>query len=149
MEDDPPECDDQEDEYGDEPGVEEPEEHEKPVAIVDRAVVEADLSHRLGYVRCPVDPWAAKDPVGRITFWPDGKPAHSQNIGVRCYMHPNCSVSRKRLAFTTEQVLRWVFSMEPLPADATAEQKVAARQLHMNAKAAEFLPKAAAASARG
>jgi hypothetical protein len=62
-------------------------------------------------------------------------------------MHPACSITRKRLAFPKEQYMKWIFSMKPLPHDATPAQKEAAKQQHLNIKGAEFLPKKQAAPA--
>ena len=117
-----------------------------------RAVLESDCTSALGYVQCPVEPWSAKTPIARITHWPDHLAANKQSTSFRCYMHPGCSVARRRTLYSQEQYLRWLYSMEPLPPTASADEKKAAKHIHMGEKAIEFVPKvppgAAAAAAK-
>jgi hypothetical protein len=132
--------------------AEEEEEHDEATEAaerIERAIAESEITER-GYINCPVDPWSSKQPdIARITHWPDGVPEWQQSMACRCYMHPGCSLSRKRGAYTTQQILRWVYSMQPLPADATGEQRRAARDQHLGVKAAELVPKKAAAKPDG
>lgn len=111
-------------------------------ASIEDAIAETGPISDMGYLTCAAHPWASKCPVGRITFWPSGGPelAHKQNMAIRCYMHPSCSLSRARRDYDVTAVLRWLYSMEPLPADATPAQKRAAKEQHMGPKAQELLP---------
>ena len=102
-----------------------------------------------GYIDCGVAPWSDKSPIGRLTYWPLHKPIPDQNMAVRCFMHPNCSLSRNRGKFSKEQVLAWLYSMRPLPPTASSEEKRAAREEHIGPRAAEHLPRAARGRATG
>ena len=115
--------------------------------LVDEAIASSVVTG-LGYATCSRAPWCEKTHVGRITFWPAGEPSWRQNMAARCYMHPSCSVSRKRDMYDQNAILKWLYSEQPLPPDATAAEKRAAKERHMGPKAAEFLPKAAKGPAK-
>lgn len=85
----------------------------------------------LGYIKTDVLPWAAYTNVGRITAWPKGKPPDRTNVAVRCYMHPKCSLSRKRDKVTDQDLTNWLFSVVPCPATATRAEVQAACVQHM------------------
>lgn len=83
-----------------------------------------------GYITVEVEPWASKRPIGRLTVWPADKPPERQSAACRCYMHPNCSFSRKRLQVDDSRFLHWLFSMQPLPIGASVAEKAAAKAEH-------------------
>jgi len=101
--------------------------------IIDKCLAEMTP---MGYLNSEFHPWSAKRPIGRITVWPlkspEGVEVHPsrQSMAVRCYMHPNCSFSRKRDRFTDRQLAEWLFSMPSLPDPSTPEMKQAAKAEH-------------------
>jgi hypothetical protein len=135
-----------EDEEDDQEEVEPPPEATE-AELIAAAIAASDDSSDLGYIACPIFPWNFKQCIARITCWPMHLPEAQQSLACRCYMHPACSITRKRLAFPKEQYMKWIFSMKPLPHDATPAQKEAAKHEHLNIKGAEFLPKKQAAPA--
>jgi hypothetical protein len=132
-----------EDEEDDQEEVEHAEATE--AELIAAAIAACDDSSASGYIACPIPPWNFKQCIARITCWPTHSPPAQQSLACRCYMHASCSITRKRLAFPKEQYFQWIFSMKPLPPDATAAQKEAAKHEHMFIKGAEFLPKKQAA----
>ena len=93
-----------------------------------------DVLKESGYVSCPLGPWAAFGrPIGRITTWPETEPEFRRNLGCKCYMHPACSVSTKRSWYTDKELVVWLLMAKPLPATATAQEKQAAKRMHMQA----------------
>ena len=106
-----------------------------------RAVEIAEISALMGYVTCTLAPWSSVVNVGRITQWPAHFPPARQNVGVRCYQHSGCSITRMRRRFTNEELLRWLFAMEPAPAASIREQRRALATSH-KALADTMLPKA-------
>ena len=124
--------------------IEHEEKEEDPADLVNRAVGSSDCTSYMGYIQCPIAPWSDLAHIARITYWPNAVPMDKQSMACRCFMHPGCSISRKRGVHSQEQILRWVFSMQPLPPGATSDQKKAAARQHVYEKGAEFLPKVAA-----
>eukprot|EP00959_Pyramimonas_sp_CCMP1952_P331079 6933056-Pyramimonas_sp.AAC.1 len=100
----------------------------------------------MGYVKSAVPPWDGVTNVGRITTWPVEMPMERRNVGIRCYMHSNCSITRTRKRFDDEAILKWLFSVAPVPAGSSAAVKAAARASHLEA-ALVMLPKANAGGA--
>jgi hypothetical protein len=108
-------------------------------------IIAAASQDGLGYVKCTLAPWSSVPMVGRITAWPPGKAPDKQSVAIRCYMHPACSVTRKRSAYSDDQLLNWLFSNSPLEPGATTVAKRAAKDQHMQL-AEVSLPKANRAS---
>jgi hypothetical protein len=63
-----------------------------------------------GEVRCDVAPWCGLSRLGRITTWPEDKPMHQRSASMRCALHPNCSVVKKRSTCSDEKLLTWLYS---------------------------------------
>ena len=145
VDDDLPEQDHDDDQH--EGPIEHEEKEEDPADLVNRAVESSDCASYMGYIQCPIAPWSDLAHIARITYWPNAVPMDKQSMACRCFMHPGCSISRKRGVHSQEQILRWVFSMQPLPPGATSDQKKAAARQHVYEKGAEFLPKVPATKA--
>ena len=47
-------------------------------------------------------------------MFPKDKPPARQNVAVKCCLHYQCSLTRKRAKFTDAQLLSWLFSGEPI-----------------------------------
>lgn len=86
----------------------------------------------MGYVSCPLAPWAEIPQPGRITTWPASRPEHQRSVACRCYQHPRCSVTKSRRAVGDDVLLQWLFSGELPPEGATAAQRAELRDAHMN-----------------
>ena len=99
-------------------------------SLVESAIAESVIS-AMGYVACTVEPWHDKPYYGRVTVWPPNAIPSRQNLAIRCYMHPSCSLSRKRNQFDDSQLLQWLYSATPLAARATADEKRLAKDQHM------------------
>jgi hypothetical protein len=70
-----------------------------------------------GYITCPIAPFNNMMCVGRLTTWPKGHITNQTNVGMHCYMHgTKCKVARKRLRFTDERLMSWLFHGEPVTA---------------------------------
>jgi len=123
----------------------EPEEESEEDRRV-RAISTAEITNPMGYVKSAVSPWDGVTNVGRITTWPVEMPMERRNVGIRCYMHSNCSITRTRKRFDDEAILKWLFSVAPVPAGSSAAVKAAARASHLEA-ALVMLPKANAGGA--
>jgi hypothetical protein len=113
------------------------------VADVAAAVAASNISG-LGYVQCELAPWSTVVNVGRITAWPNDMPANCQSVACRCYMHPGCSITRRRTAFENDQLLAWLYSTKPLQPGVSSADKKLDKTRQMEA-AGDLLPKAAAA----
>ncbi len=110
--------------------------------------VEARLAINIsstGHVTSDAPGWKAFGNIGRITQWPAKAHPADQNVSIRCYLHPGCSVARKRLKYSDDQLLDWLFQGElPSPTAKPAEKKLMG-QKHF-ALRDEMLPSAKAVS---
>jgi hypothetical protein len=88
--------------------------------------VQKALTTPLGYVSCELGPWLAKPMVGRLTSWPEGQPAQSRSVSMKCYLHPGCSSPAvKRWNIISDDVFyTWLFKGKiPDPGATTAAKK--------------------------
>ena len=116
------------------------------VSPIEEAIAASMIGELMGYVTCPKLPWSTKEPLGRVTYFPRGVAPERQSMAIKCYMHSNCSVTRKRTRFTLQQIVRWLLDSHPLPAvEDTPAAKRAGGVAHM-ARAVVLLPKAASTS---
>ena len=103
------------------------------------SVPESTVSH-MGYVTCSVEPWACHGGyVDRVTAWPSTVLLCDRNVATKCYMHPKCSVPRRRARLTDKQLLAWLYAATPLDSNASSAAKLAARNAHF-AMAKDLLP---------
>jgi hypothetical protein len=105
-----------------------------------RAIAASTTSELLGYVTCTLAPWSEVVQIARITAWPKDEDPSRQNVAIRWYLHPRCSVTRRRARFTNQELLTWLFNVKPMPAGSTTEEKRAGHQAHM-AMSLALLPK--------
>ena len=49
-----------------------------------------------GYVRCDYGDFATLLRIGRITTYPWHQPLEKRSVGCKCYMHKDCSITRRR-----------------------------------------------------
>lgn len=87
-------------------GSAEPE--QKP-ATVQQAVAAAVVSSS-GHVSCPLSPFSSRAFWARITTFPDTAPMENRSVSCYCYLHPKCSVAKKRRMVSDEKLLEWAFS---------------------------------------
>ena len=83
-----------------------------------------------GHFTCPVAPWNTGRNVGRITVWDKADPLRNQNVAIRCYMHTGCSWTRKRIAYTDNELLRWLYEATPLAPTASDDDRQRAKAQH-------------------
>jgi hypothetical protein len=89
------------------------------------AIAQAVISP-LGYVSVAVPPWNTLPSVGRVTTWPAATMLQNRSCSVKCYMHPGCgSPAKRRQAVKDQQLLNWLFSMQPMPLGTVAEKRAA------------------------
>ena len=105
-----------------------------------RAIAASTTSELLGYVTCTLAPWSEVVQLARIAAWPKDEDPSRQNVAIRCYLHPGCSVTRRMARFTNQELLTWLCSVKPMPAGSTTEEKRAGHQAHM-AMSLALLPK--------
>ena len=61
-----------------------------PEQCADVSVIDPD-----GYVSCALPPFGERGVIGRLTYFPKGVALEQTDIGMRCYLHANCSVTRR------------------------------------------------------
>ena len=93
--------------------------------------VEASDVNDVGYVTCPLEPWASKARVGRISTWPFNKPLENRSVAMRCYVHPNCTVAKARWRVTDQQLLKWLFSGTIPESGCTAARRAELQKQHV------------------
>jgi hypothetical protein len=85
-----------------------------------------------GFVKTHLMPWAAWSPIAKITTWPKTKPLEKRNVGIRCNMHSaKCSLAKKRAQYTDQQLLGWLFSVDPPEPMATGAEIDAQTLIHL------------------
>ena len=101
-----------------------------------------------GYIKTAVEPWSAYAHVGRISVWPAAAPREKQNVAIKCWLHPGCSLSRKRAKVTDQQLIAWIFAAQPCPASATRAEQAIAAILHKakSSMLAQIIPTASGAA---
>lgn len=82
------------------------------------------------YIITDVAPWSEMAQVGRITVTPKGAIPEKLSVACKCYMHPTCSLMKKRLAVTDATLIRWLFAEAPMPYTASAEDRRKAAAAH-------------------
>jgi len=83
-----------------------------------------------GYISCRMEPWASCSSSGRITSWPWNREEPLRNVGMRCYLHANCtSPARRRAQISDSRLLLWLFS-GPLELDATRSRRLELAAIH-------------------
>jgi hypothetical protein len=108
------------------------------------ALLEAIETDKNGLIRCEIAPWQGRT-LGRLTYFPPLQPPAKQIISLRCHMHANCSVIRRRARYGEEDLLRWLMSAQPV-ADAGSVEAAEAAARH-RALALAMLPTEAPAKA--
>ena len=78
-----------------------------------------------GYVSCALPPFGERGVIGRLTYFPKGVALEKTNIGMRCYLHANCSVTRRAHKLSAERMKLWLFNGLPGWGDESVDHKKA------------------------
>ena len=88
--------------------------HAGPVADVDNIsqMIGACRISAVGDVLHTLPKFERFHRLGRLIHWPRDVPANKISTSMRCQIHPNCSVSKKQQAASTDQFLAWLVQAE-------------------------------------
>ena len=106
------------------------EEHPPAVAYTVDDFISASLQAASGDVTCSLEPYCSLPRVGRWSDWPKSSPPEGRSVGMKCFIHPNCSATKRRNRITDLQLTTWLFSASPVPAAATADERKALAAEH-------------------
>lgn len=106
-------------------------EEELPATPTVAEAAAASTVSQTGYIVCSIEPWRSIPALGRITTWPANRALEQRSSSMRCYLHPRCSVAKKRSDVTDDIYMRWLYSGTVLDPDATAERKKECAAEHM------------------
>ena len=103
---------------GDEPIGVEAHPPSPEVALAAAATTDDD-----GMVFLDEAPYEQYKPVGSISTW-------RTNVGMRCFLHTGCSVTRSRRRVTDSQLLQWLCARQVLGVGTLPDVENAAREAH-------------------
>ena len=89
-----------------------------PEQCVEVAVTDAE-----GYISCALPPLGERGVIGRLTHFPKGVALDKTNIGIRCYLHADCSVTRRAHNISADRMRAWLFNGVPGWGDDAADHK--------------------------
>ena len=83
-------------------------------ASVEECTFRAEIGEASGFVSCSLSPWCDWGALGALSDFPKSDPPERRSMVMRCHVHGNgkqCFLIKSRAkGFTTEFMLRWLFS---------------------------------------
>ena len=109
-------------------------EHAAPVATTIAERVAACVVTEYGNVTCPVAPFTDVARVGRLAIRNKEKPEEMRSVEMVCHVHTGkgvrCAFARVRSKLSDHDWLTWLMQTQPLPDDASFEQRRDAAKAH-------------------
>ena len=90
----------------------------------------AKIEEEGGEVTCTIAPFSELPRFGRWSDWPKTTEPSKRSVGMRCYMHPNCSITKRRQQVTDHQLLMWLCAGKVAPPGSSSLAREGLRDEH-------------------